>query len=457
MSKLKKNSEHLTFSLALFISPTHLFLLSFIFLHCSVPWQTEDTTLEDHFSRFGPVEEAQIMREKYTGKSRGFGFVTFASADDARRAVAAEHIVDNRRCEAKFALPEGKVGSARTTRIFAARIPSSVTDLQFRGYFEQFGAVQDAYMPKDPSKQGHRGIGFVTYASVDSVERVMAQNHILHGNEIAIDRATPKDKPLPGATGMLPGRLSMSQPNMSMLGGSGHGAGGALAALAAARAGGGSHHGGSLAEAAGHTMHHHHHNRKMHGGGVGQPVGSRSPQSTSRQGSLGSGGTSNLSLLAQAHAATLQQHLANNTLAGVDGGSPSQLISFLSASAAAIAAGTYRPHHLGSLHGVDSIPPGSATSSSNDLAGLLAQQHQDQAAIAAGTYRPQQHQDQAAIAAAAAWGAVGPTASGLRATSATAPQPSGPASARAGPRIFVGKLSRDTSEQDIKDYFTRFG
>ena len=45
---------------------------------CSVPWQTDDLTLQQHFCGFGPVEEATIMREKHTGKSRGFGFVTFS-------------------------------------------------------------------------------------------------------------------------------------------------------------------------------------------------------------------------------------------------------------------------------------------------------------------------------------------------------------------------------------------
>lgn len=84
------------------------------------------------------------MREKYSGKSRGFGFVTFAAPADAHRAVGAEHEIDGRKCEAKFALPEGKVGSARTTRIFVARIPASVTDQQFRAYFEQVGMWQQA-------------------------------------------------------------------------------------------------------------------------------------------------------------------------------------------------------------------------------------------------------------------------------------------------------------------------
>ena len=55
-------------------------------------------------------------------------------------------------------------------------------------------AVQDAYMPKDASKQSHRGIGFVTFSSSDSVEAVMSTPHSLNGQELAIDRATPKEK-----------------------------------------------------------------------------------------------------------------------------------------------------------------------------------------------------------------------------------------------------------------------
>ena len=64
------------------------------------------------------------------------------------------------------------------------------------GYHALIGLapLQDAYMPKDASKQSHRGIGFVTFASSDSVEAVMSTPHSLNGQELAIDRATPKDK-----------------------------------------------------------------------------------------------------------------------------------------------------------------------------------------------------------------------------------------------------------------------
>lgn len=92
---------------------------------------------------------------------------------------------------------QGEPSPPRTTRIFVARIPPTVTETQFRSYFEAFGKLQDAYMPKDHSKQGFRGIGFVTFATPDSVEKVMAVKHWMNGHEVAIDRATPKEEPSP--------------------------------------------------------------------------------------------------------------------------------------------------------------------------------------------------------------------------------------------------------------------
>ena len=39
------------------------------------------------------------MKDRTTGKSRGFGFVTFQQASDAAHAGNKEHMVDGRRCE----------------------------------------------------------------------------------------------------------------------------------------------------------------------------------------------------------------------------------------------------------------------------------------------------------------------------------------------------------------------
>ena len=39
------------------------------------------------------------MKDRASGKSRGFGFVTYWSAADAQRVLEGNHVVDGRRCE----------------------------------------------------------------------------------------------------------------------------------------------------------------------------------------------------------------------------------------------------------------------------------------------------------------------------------------------------------------------
>lgn len=53
-------------------------------------WATSDESLRTHFEEYGEVTETKVVTDRETGRSRGFGFVTYAeeaSADAAKDAL----------------------------------------------------------------------------------------------------------------------------------------------------------------------------------------------------------------------------------------------------------------------------------------------------------------------------------------------------------------------------------
>jgi cold-inducible RNA-binding protein len=53
----------------------------------NLSFNTTETDLQDLFAQVGPVQEVMLMQDKFTGKSRGFAFVTMTNEQDAQNAV----------------------------------------------------------------------------------------------------------------------------------------------------------------------------------------------------------------------------------------------------------------------------------------------------------------------------------------------------------------------------------
>lgn len=74
----------------------------------NLPYTTTDEDLRDAFEQFGPVDRAQIIIDRETGRSRGFGFVEMS--DGGEQAI--EHMnnadFDGRRLTVNEARPRGE-------------------------------------------------------------------------------------------------------------------------------------------------------------------------------------------------------------------------------------------------------------------------------------------------------------------------------------------------------------
>ncbi len=53
-----------------------------------IAWATTEDGLRDAFSQAGAVESASIIKDKMSGRSKGFGFVEMANDEDADKAIA---------------------------------------------------------------------------------------------------------------------------------------------------------------------------------------------------------------------------------------------------------------------------------------------------------------------------------------------------------------------------------
>ncbi|MQL86688.1 hypothetical protein Taro_019221 [Colocasia esculenta] len=67
-------------------------------------WETQRETMRRYFEHFGEIQEAVVIRDKNTGRSKGYGFVTFKDAESARRACQdSSPVIDGRRANCNLA------------------------------------------------------------------------------------------------------------------------------------------------------------------------------------------------------------------------------------------------------------------------------------------------------------------------------------------------------------------
>ena len=76
----------------------------------SLPYSVDENTLRGLFEPFGTLLSAAVISDKFTGQSKGFGFVEFEAADAAEKAIAQLNgkDVDGRSLVVNEARPQAK-------------------------------------------------------------------------------------------------------------------------------------------------------------------------------------------------------------------------------------------------------------------------------------------------------------------------------------------------------------
>ncbi len=181
---------------------------------------TTQESMREHFSQYGPVQDAILMVDRNTRRSRCFGFVTMKDAASVDQILAEDQIVEGKKVDCKPAVPRDHAPAMpsdtlthyRTKKMFVGGLPPDVTEEAFRNFFSQFGAIEDSVIMFDRETGRPRGFGFITFMSEDAVERVLQNydSNFINGKWVECKKATPKD------IGMMDRAKSSFQPFNTM-------------------------------------------------------------------------------------------------------------------------------------------------------------------------------------------------------------------------------------------------
>ncbi|XP_074591651.1 28 kDa ribonucleoprotein, chloroplastic-like [Curcuma longa] len=148
----------------------------------NLPYDVDSERLAQLFEKAGVVEVAEVVYNRQTDQSRGFGFVTMSTIEEADKALEMLHRyeVNGRLLAVNKAAPRG-TRVERTPRafgpsfrIYVGNLPWQVDDGRLEQIFSEHGKVVEARVVFDRETGRSRGFGFVKMESQTEMDDAIA-------------------------------------------------------------------------------------------------------------------------------------------------------------------------------------------------------------------------------------------------------------------------------------------
>jgi len=169
----------------------------------NLPYDMDSEKLAEVFNEAGVVEIAEVIYNRETDRSRGFGFVTMSTVEEAEKAVETfnRYDINGRILTVNKAAPRGSRPerprvNEPSFRIYVGNLPWQVDDARLEQVFSEHGKVVNARVISDQETGRSRGFGFVTMSSEtelqDAIAALDGQN--LEGRAIRVNVAEERPR-----------------------------------------------------------------------------------------------------------------------------------------------------------------------------------------------------------------------------------------------------------------------
>ncbi|KAJ0704406.1 putative RNA recognition motif domain, nucleotide-binding alpha-beta plait domain superfamily [Helianthus annuus] len=168
----------------------------------NLPYDIDSEKLAQLFSSAGVVEISEVIYNRDTEQSRGFGFVTMSTVEEAEKAVEkfSGYDLSGRLLTVNKAAPRGSQPERRVVanafKIYVGNLAWQVDSSQLEQAFSEHGKVVEARVIYDRETGRSRGFGFVTMASETEMNDAIAalDGQSLDGRAIKVNVAEERPK-----------------------------------------------------------------------------------------------------------------------------------------------------------------------------------------------------------------------------------------------------------------------
>ncbi|KAI4336243.1 hypothetical protein L6164_014792 [Bauhinia variegata] len=173
----------------------------------NLPYDVDSQKLAMLFEQAGTVEIAEVIYNRDTDQSRGFGFVTMSTVEEADNAVEKfnRYDLDGRLLTVNKAAPRGSRPEQRprpprsfepALRVYVGNLPWDVDNARLEQIFSEHGKVVSARIVYDRETGRSRGFGFVTMTSETEMNDAIAalDGQSLDGRAIRVNVAEERTR-----------------------------------------------------------------------------------------------------------------------------------------------------------------------------------------------------------------------------------------------------------------------
>ncbi|XXG77500.1 hypothetical protein AAC387_Pa08g1644 [Persea americana] len=144
-------------------------------------WETTTDVLRSHFSFFGEIDEAIVILDRATGKSKGFGFVTFKHIDGALLALKEpSKKIDGRMTVAQLAAVGSTANAPAAVdlsqrKLFVGSVPFDMPSDRLLAHFSLYGEIEEGPLGYDKQTGKSRGFALFIYRTVEAARAALVE------------------------------------------------------------------------------------------------------------------------------------------------------------------------------------------------------------------------------------------------------------------------------------------